>query len=74
MSRSGLIHNRLIECIHNGEVEKKENDNTNDNSSLLDTVVGLQNYILKQKVCLENRIQRADMGRFRLLVNLEIRE
>ena len=23
MSRSGLIHNRLIECIHNGEVEKK---------------------------------------------------
>ena len=24
MSRSELIHNRLIECIHNGEVEKKE--------------------------------------------------
>ena len=24
MSRSKLIHNRLIECIHNGEVEKEE--------------------------------------------------
>lgn len=24
MTRSEQIHNRLIECIHNGEVEKKE--------------------------------------------------
>ena len=24
MSRSELIYNRLIECIHNGEIEKKE--------------------------------------------------
>jgi hypothetical protein len=51
---------------------EKKNDNTNDNSSLLDTLVGLRNYILKQKVCLENRIQRAAMGRLRLLVNMKI--
>ncbi len=24
MNRSELIHNRLIECVHNGEIEKKE--------------------------------------------------
>ena len=51
---------------------EKKNDNTNDNSSLLNTSVGLRNYILKQKVCLESRIQRAAMGRLRLLVNMEI--